>query len=792
MCLVPAAETRRARAAASEKPRRGGKLMIRWYRSAAAGAAALLSGASLLVLAGPAMAESAGAPQAESNSQVTEVVVTARKRAESLQDVPVSVAAVGEAALDHYDLTKVTDLTNKLSNFIIPNAAPPTLTDVSVRGVNVNVRNAGFNPSVSFYVDGVYQGRPSNFNQMLFDVDHVELLLGPQGTLFGNNTIAGVVNIVNNRPTATAGGYVEAGIGNYDLRELQMVINAPISDNIFTRLSGIIQERDGYEQNLYTGKDQGNLNRGGLRWQILGRSERSEAHLTVAYQQGHERPPVQEYIEQGVSVFPATPPFDDGYNAAPEPFRFLQDPSTSDFERFDAYLNLKHELAPGLNLISLTAYKDTKTTDEIDQDIAADPRLKSDMHNIEKQQILSQELRLESDPSKRFSYVAGFYFLNDRVSLDRTYSYYPPFIILGPIGALGLGINAPARMNTDTYAGFGNIQYDILPKLELSAGLRYSYEDMHTAYDQAEVFRTLGDIPTNQVLPLGPGGGILIANAPTYIDSRTDGLWSGTGTLTYHFDPERMVYARYARGTKSGGFNLEPLPNPLPPDRRFGKETLDNFELGGKSQWWDNRLKVNLTAFLQKYHDLQRADLIPIEISPGVTASTQVIRNAAEVEVKGVEATVELVPVDGLHLYANYGRANAKFIKYEILSGADLSGQALTGVPTWNADIGGDYRYTFANGFMVDAGVSAEFRGKRLLGPADSVAVGVAGYHVINAQVTVTPPNGRWELNFWANNLTDELYVTSMGSLSGFYNSDVVGFGVPRMYGATLKVRFGD
>lgn len=749
---------------------------------------ALVSSVSLTALAQPALAQDNDKPEA--STSLSEVVVTARKREESLQDVPVSVGAVDQKQLEKYNLVQVLDLTNKLPNFIMPTAVVNSVTDVSVRGINVSVRNAGFNPSVSFYVDGVYQGRPANFNQILLDVERVELLLGPQGTLFGNNTIAGVVNIVTQKPQATPGGFVRLGVGNYNMYEAEMSADMPINDHFFTRLSGIIQQRDGYQENLFTGKDQGNLNRGALRWQGMYQGERTTARVMLGYQAGDERPAVQEYIEQGASVFVANPPFDNGFNAAPDSFDLLQDPSTSEFSRFDATLDIRHELTPDLSLVSITGYKNTDANDFFDQDFAADPRLRSDVLNHETQYLLSQEFRLESDPSKRLSYVAGLYYLHDMVKLTRDYNYRPPFIILGALGNLGLGIDSYSELETDTYAAFGNVQYDILPNLELSAGLRYSGESMRTLYDQAEFFR-VPNLPTNVVLPLGPTGGVLIANAPRYEDDRSDGLWSGTATLTYHFDDARMIYARYARGTKSGGFNLEPLPNPLPPDRSFDKETLDNWELGAKTQWWDNRFRLNLTGFFQQYHGLQRADLIPIEIAPGVFGATRVIRNAAEVEAKGVELTAELVPVDGLTLSAAYGYSSAKYVEYILLNGSDLSGTDLTGVPKWNAQLAADYVRPIGSSFVMSAGVSADFRGERLLGQTDAVAVGVAGYHVINAYLGFGPDSGRWELRAWANNLSDELYVTSRGALTDFYNADLVGYGLPRTFGLSLRFRFG-
>lgn len=741
----------------------------------------------------PAFAQQPPQPRPTSSSDEVDdqlIIVTARKREESIQDVPGSVQVVDEAQLDNYNLEQVVDLTNKLPNFIMPTATFPSLTDVSVRGVNVAVRNAGFNPSVSFYVDGVYQGRPSNFNQTLLDVERVELLLGPQATLFGNNTIAGVVNIITRPPGRDFGGYVRLGVGNYDLYEVRASINIPISEQFSVRLSGVRQERDGFQRNLFTGRDQGNLNRGAARAQILFDVASTRILASVGYQSSAERLATREYVQPGASPIPAVPPLDNGFNAAPEPFEYLQDPSYGEWDRFDAALNVRQRLSSNLSLVSITGYKHARTFDRFDQDFAADPRLRSDVDNDEEQLLFSQELRLESNPELPFSYLIGMYFLRDEVTLERDYYFRPPFVALGRLGAFGLQIETLSRLKTDTFSMFGNVEYDIMPGLELSVGLRYTTEHMSTSWDQRELFSAQG-LPTNQVLPLGPLRGILVPTAPIYLDERSDRLWSGTATLTYHFDEARMVYARYARGTKSGGFNLEPLPSPLPPDRSFDNETLDNYELGVRSQWWNGRLVLNVTGFLQRYHDLQRADVIPIEVAPGVNALTRVIRNAAEVEAMGVEVSARLAPVRGLSITGSYGFSNARFTDYTTLAGVDLTGQPLSGVPKWNANIAMSYSFNPGSNLRVTAGVAADFRGRRRLGFADANAVEIEGYELINAHLTLGSANNRWSVNFWVNNLADSRYVTDRGTGTDFYRAELVAYGLPRMFGASLTFRFG-
>lgn len=726
---------------------------------------------------------SAATPESRKGDMLEEIVVTARKREESRQDVPLSVAAISADQLEAQGTRQVSDLTNKLPNFLVQTGTVNSLTSVTVRGIEASVRNAGFQSSVSFYVDGIYQGRPANFNQDLLDIERVELLLGPQGTLFGENTIAGVMNIVTQRPSAKLEGFAAVQAGNYGFTDVRASVNLPLDSRWAMRLSGSVSDRDGYQKNELTGKAQGNLHRGSGRVQLLGKFDATDVLVVADYQKADERPQAPEFTEPATTA--GVP------NFSGPPFTISQDPDTSRVERKGLAVKVDHRFAQSGTLSSVTSWKKTGSDDAFDQDLGPDPRIRSNIYNNENERLISQEFRYESDQQSALRYTLGAFYLDDRVELNRLFDYPPPLILLGPLGALHFQIPSYSRLESKSYAAFGNLEYDIRPNLIASVGLRYSKDKQDVDWKQNEILLALGGVTSAALAQqiLGPGhNGFLIANAPTYTDSREDSSVSGTATLTYKFDDQRLAYLRYARGTKSGGFNLEPLPDPLPPSRAFGPEKLDAYELGLKSQWLDKRLLANIAFFYEDYSDLQRVDVIPV-LPAGFT---RVIRNAGKVEVKGAEIEVDAVPVSGLTIRASYGYAQAKYKEFRTLSGTDLSGQPLGGVPKWNATLGVNYTHPISGSLALFADASADFRGKRLLGPSDATAVSVDGYEVVDARLGVTTTDGSWEVAAWAKNLTDKLYVTFRTGGNDFFPSgEGVAYGLPRMYGVSVRYNFG-
>lgn len=754
---------------------------------AACPAVALACAALAAVAAGNAWSQTAPRPDSRSErdpNALEEVVVTARKREESRQEVPLSVSAISGKQLEAQGVQQILDLTNKLPNFQMQTGTTPGLTSVTVRGVEASVRNAGFQSSVSFYVDGIYQGRPLNFNQDLVDVERVELLLGPQGTLFGNNTVAGVVNVVTRKPVKDFGGFAVAQFGSDALRDVRGSANVPLGETWALRVSGAYTERDGFQENVFTGRAHGNLDRYSGRAQLLRSTESLDVLLIADFQQQDEIPQAPEYLRlfsvAGVSNF------------AGPPHTISQNGNGSDVTRQGVALKVDYRLAGGGMLSSVTSWKEAEADEFFDQDLGPDPRVRSDIANDEQQRLFSQELRYESDLTKRMRYTLGAFFLDDRVELTRLFDFPPPLVLLGPLGALHFQIPTFSEVGTTSYAAFGNIEFELGERLTFGLGLRYSDEQQDGLWRQSETILQGGVRVSSLAFAnslFGPSrGGFLVTTAPDFLDSRSDDSISGSATASWKISPDQRAYIRFARGTKAGGFNLEPLPDPLPPTRAFGPEELDAYELGYKSEWLDRRLLANVAVFYEDYRDLQRADVVPLQPA----GATRVIRNAGEVEIKGTEIELAAVPVTGLTLRASYGFVDAKFKEFRLNDGTDLSGQPLGGVPKWNASVGFNYGVPLGNSWSFFLDASADLRGKRRLGPSDATSVSVDSYKVVDARLGLTNTASGWEVALWGRNVTDELYVTARSGGTDFFpGGEAIAYGIPRLYGVSVRYDFG-
>lgn len=725
----------------------------------------------------------------ESRQELEEVIVTARKREESVQDIPVTVASIDSELLKVQGVQRTEDLVNKLPNFIFQTSTINSASNVSVRGVGVAVRNAGFNAGVSFYVDGIYQGRPLNFNQELVDMERVELAFGPQGTLFGRNTIGGVVNFVTRKPGPNYSGWAELEIGDRDDRIVRGAVNIPLVEGqVFARISGSVVNRDGYQFNLHDGRDYGETDRQSVRLHVLGDFDRTQVLFSANWQDGDERAPGFEYQESAIALGGG---FTNTFDQVPKIHDInIDTPQHQEFDRKGTSVRIDHAFANGLNLTSITAHMESNSDEIADSDGDAIDILRSDIANSETQKLFSQEVRIESAQDRPVRWSAGGYYLHDDVSNDRSFEFPPPFVALGPLGALHVFVSGQSTLETDSYAAFGNVAWDLTDNFTLEGGLRYTYEDMSSTFDQQELLLTLGGPSTplaQQVF--GPDAtGLLIANAPPIAESRDDDAVTGTFTATYRLDNDKMIYGRYSHGFKSGGFNLEPLPDPVPATREFGPEELDNYELGTKTQWFDNRLLVNVTGYFQVYKDLQRIDVIPLE----PVGFTRQIRNAGEVEVKGTEVQIQAIPIDGLELRAAYGYNDAEFKEFLLNTGEDLSGQPLSGVPKWNASLGARYSFAIGQG-QGYADLGYDLRGNRRLGEDDAAAVTIDGYEVLDARLGYISRGGRWEFSLWARNLLDEEYITARNAGTDFYpGAAQVAFAPPKAYGATLRLNFGE
>ncbi|HTU13360.1 MAG TPA: TonB-dependent receptor [Allosphingosinicella sp.] len=719
-------------------------------------------------MAQTAAPEAAAVAQDESQ----EVVVTAQRRTERLLDVPVSVAALGEDQIVAMGAQDVGDLANYVPNVAIAEGTGLG-SAVFIRGVGSNSRNIGFDSRVGVYLDGVYLGQSANINQQLVDIERVEVLRGPQGALFGKNTVAGAINLITSRPSDAFSAYFNGRVGNYDARTATARINMPLGEGVAAKVSLSRNVRDGFILNLVDGLRGDDVDnwawRGQLRFQP---NDRIELLLSADGLSGDEYGSTGNVLTNtfGTAIDTVAP----GRREIA-----VTRTQTNDRNLWGVSLDGSYRFDSGHALRSQTSYRRTRFRSIIDPDYSPPDILSVDFQDRYRQ--FTQELQLVSPQGERFEYLVGLYYFHVDASSDRT-------VRLGPAGGPIFGAPALAtlptlgELTTENYALYANATFDITPQLELGLGFRLS----------REVKRGDFSIDSTNI----PAFGLATGN---FAGRHVDEDFSPTATLTYKLTPDLTAYLRYAEGYKSGGFNFDFVTAASFPDGlEFDKETVRNYEAGFRGSLLDGRLRFSLTGFIANYSDYQINQFRDL----GGGRSAIVIGNAARVRTKGLELEVQARPARGLTLSGGIGLLDAEYrglpvtpvltVNGDLPGASDFQANASIGYETALGDSGLNLRanltYTYRGPYFSSV---ENLRSVTVGSPAGPVTIPidrVRGYDTLDARLAIGGANDRWEVALFGRNITDSLYV--IGYERDFFGTLIEGLGDPRTYGLELTLRF--
>ena len=550
--------------------------------------ASMLAGAACVAAnAPPARADTAPAaaeapsPAADGAPGLPEIVVTARRRAEDAARVPAALSVIDGALIDR----SYTVNTQQLS-ILVPSlsysSANPRNTAFTIRGlgssvVAVSQANDGLESGVGFYVDQVYHGRPATAAFDFVDIERVEILRGPQGTVFGKNTTAGAINIVTRAPSFTPEARAELSYGDLGYLQLKASASAPLSDALAFRLSALSTQRDGVIRNVRLGRAQNDLNNQAVRGQLLWKpADDLSLRLSADFSRFVSECCTQVYLRVGQSLRPAARQYP--FLAANAPGGPYRPASTNPYDRvtdIDAGLGVDTNEG-GVSLIgdwnlgsatltSVSAWRFWNWDAANDRDYTGIP-IQLVQHIPSRQDQYSQELRIASNGDRRLSYVAGLYFYTQTIS-GRPISIYGPagaYWLIGPTtGAStavpaslldGYGTDGRTRFAADSYAVFGEANWTLLPRLTLTGGLRYTYEVKDGSYDSF----TFGGLQTTNSALRNAQLGVL--RGQSYTAHVIEDNVSGRANLAYQIDDGVLGYIGYARGFKSGGINMSGLP----------------------------------------------------------------------------------------------------------------------------------------------------------------------------------------------------------------------------------------
>lgn len=655
----------------------------------------------------------------EASQGLGDIVVTAQRREENLQRTPVAVTALGEEQIKASRITDIGAITTHVPGFVL-NYVTGSQVQIALRGAGSQVDGPFADQAVAVFVDDVFVGDESSLDFDLFDVERVEVLRGPQGTLFGRNVVGGAVNIITKAPTDDPEATFEASYGRFDQLNLRgMVGGALVDDVVAGQISFSQKSSDGTFLNGTTGnrveQDNEQSVRAKLRFNLpddwvftfTGNYNRDKGKGVATDLSGD--------VDLVAGVDPSTRVvnmnIDGGY----------------DRTAWGLTGNLTHDF-DWATLTSITAYRhsNSDTSSDLDGTPFNSIVYYSQLNRIRQ---FSQELRLGGDTDK-LDWVAGLYFLHLRAQRteDLLVSGAPGSFLDNLVGGAQFPEILGQKANVKSYAAFGQFTYHLTDGLRATVGARFTHDKK-----SGRAYCILPGIQCGEVYDV-PVSASWNAFTPKF-------------TLDYDLSQSALLYATVSRGFKGGGFQAS-APDPVAASTPYAPEYAWNYEAGVKTRWLDDRLQTNLTLFRVDYSDLQTLQY---------EGASQFIRNAGKARVNGIEVELASKPADFLYLFANYSYLDAKY-QTLIVEDQDFSGNRINFTPkhSFTAGINLNFRTDDGGKFLMRSDIS--HRSKVYFSP-DNPARGASKYDaLINASLSYTVPNGRWEFVLWGQNLTNERY----------------------------------
>lgn len=768
----------------------------------------LAAGVSVLGLLTPQLAFAADAPA----GQLEDIIVTAEKRSMSLQTTPLAISAIDGKALEVQVINNLADVSRSVPSLQFGvNAVDSYGTEISIRGIGSNSQSGNTDPGVALSVNGVYMARSSAAVTSLFDIERIEVLRGPQGTLYGRNSTGGAINIIPVRPKiGVTEGSVEGTYGNYNLIRLRGLFNAPLGDAAALRMSGQYEKRDGYTKNLVAGmpaqNDADNVSvraalnldgNGPIKALVSGYYSHMKQNGSGVRYLGTDGGPNGYPVTPIAVAFPAGgPPFSvDAFpyqtlspnwtlQALPTDLHEVRKntPEYTDVEQYGTDLTMEYALSDAVTLRSITAYQHSNYKLLVDADSSelnlATNQMISSAHQF------STELNLigQSDALK---WVLGLFYLDERSDENFTVSTCPqgcltsngytgpflmppPFVTVGTPPDQGYIHHTVQEFGAKAYAAFGQLTWGLTDRLSLTTGLRWTRDD-------------------KSLLRTGPQGDFqpYVANAtlnntPTILSSHAWNKLTGRAVLDYQVTDKVMVYASFARGYKSGGEQLNSDGGDTVTGI-FQPEEVDTYEAGLRSRLLDNRVQFNLTGFVSNYDDFQTFEL---------TLSGPLVINAGSARIKGVEFEMKVIPVEGLHINASGSFLDAKYTNFVTPAplNEDFSGNQLNRAPKFSGDISADYTVPTSWG-SVTANLGLSHVGAQYYDRGNLPADRQEAYDLLRASISADL--GQFGISLWGSNLTKEKYVASQRINPPFSGGTrLVNIGAPATYGVTLRAKF--
>lgn len=687
--------------------------------------------------------------QAQDSFALEEIVVTAQKREQSVQDVPIAISAFNESDLERLNASDLSDLQYSTPNFTISSNSKVT-PRVGMRGISDFSRNPGYDNRVSVYIDGMYAGRSAASNQATLDIERIEVLRGPQGTLFGKNTVAGAISLTSRKPSEEFSGSIKAELGNEDFHSLTgMITGALIEDKLLAKVMINDQKKDGFKTHLGTGNDLNGTDKQSARLQLRWLMDQGEINVSLDKSKDKGEGINAENINDSI---------------APGPYTVnTNDLNYQEIENQGAAVTVDYTLDSDFTITSITGYRESNYYGSLDEDYSPLDVARSIV--TEDSEHFSQEFRLASPVNDNYDYVVGLYYFdqtNKSQSSAHGGIYFPTYnAVTNPTPA----VTVPATVDVTSFAAFFHGNYRFTEKLELSGGLRYTYEKKDLDY-------TITD------------NTFLFTNG-SLNDSRDAEDVSPKIGLNYYATEDVMFYTSYSKAFKSGGWNVDFISTFDEID--FQDEEVDAYELGFKSTLAEGRLRINAALYHANYSDFQVFQFVPV--SGGGTILS--ITNAAEVTAKGFETDINWAMSEHLTLWAGYGYSDSSFDEFKDGGGigVDYDGNKTPDAPARSYSLGLQFSYPVGDFAELMASTDYSYRDSFYSNPNNLDANQIEDYELLNARIGLQSVNDTWSVFLWGKNLADADDMTER-SVS-FLGVQRAAYLQPRTYGVSFEYRFG-
>ena len=736
-------------------------------------------GGSLLPLQATAQAESQESNDQQATAVLDTVFVTAEKRSENLQNVPIAITAVTGKTLEDAGVKEVGDLTQLTPSLQFGTRS--TNVFIAMRGIGQAGQDIGSQSGVTVSLDGVPLLNHFMMNPAFLDIERVEVLRGPQGTIAGRNATGGAINIYSAAPNNEFGGSLAANIGNYSHKGVSGHVNVPFSDKVMGRVSFQRVTADGWLKNGFNGRRNNDTDLSQIRGQLLVEpTDKFSVRTLVDYTRDRGDPSFNLLLGRAVADVPSAvelPGYPYPQNDIDNLTFYENEPNKRDVEDLRATVIATLDLGENTTLTSTTGYIDHDIDlTEIDVDLTPEPTSTFPLIGLYASQF-TQEITLTTNLNERSDLVAGLFYMHGDASepLYLTFGALVNYLVYLPEETL------------DSYAAYAQFRYDVTDKMRLTLGGRYTTDEKSYEMDATV-------LTTNTLLS-------------------EDDKWSSFTprvVLDYMPNDNSLLYASISKGFKSGGFNT--LGDISRPVNTFNPEFVWNYEAGAKISFFDQKLRMGATAFYSDYTNLQAT---VFRLDPVTDVRYPRVENASSAEIKGVEFEFQAAPAEGLlitgaatHLDTAYGHfCNNDPLRPTIPTdpgcvgeqvdgqplppgAVDLTGNSLTQAPEWQYNISSQYVFPVSNSLKVSARADYKWQSEVFFDFYNNPQNTQDAYGLLNASLGIGSRDETWTLTAWIRNATDERYVSQGTTTTSANPSRTGSVGMPRMYGVKLDYRF--